>query len=227
MDNNNLNEELKENIGTVTEEVTENIENAVEEVKADAEAVIEETVADAETSVEEIKEETEVKAEEVKAEVENAVEEVKEAEAVVEEVKEEAEFKVEEFTVEATDKAEENVASEVTAQETTAYDMGMDGYKYTVSDTDYEEEKLVEDKKGMLILALIFGIASVVCCVIPVVPFLFALAGLILSIIGKKKTSKRGLATAAMVISIIGLGLGLIIGCIDLLALFAAILDNL
>lgn len=227
MDNNNLNEELKENIETVTEEVTENIENAVEEVKADTEAVIEETVADAETSVEEIKEETEVKAEEVKAEVENAVEKEKEAEAVVEEVKEEAEFKVEEFTVEATDKAEENVASEVTAQETTAYDMGMDGYKYTVSDTDYEEEKLVEDKKGMLILALIFGIVSVVCCVVPVVPFLLALAGLILSIIGRKKTSKRGLATTAMVISIIGLGLSLIMGCIDLLVLFAAILDNL
>ena len=62
------------------------------------------------------------------------------------------------------------------------------------------------EQKGMAIASLVLGILSVVCC-----GWLLGLLGIIFSVQGKKKApSMKGMCTAGMVLSIIGLVFGLI-----------------
>ncbi len=81
-------------------------------------------------------------------------------------------------------------------------------------------EEVVTEKKGLSVVGLIFGIVSLLCCWFPGLNFIFALVGLILSIIGKKKVSKKTMGTVGMILSIIGIVLALLVG---LLAIVGAI----
>lgn len=59
-----------------------------------------------------------------------------------------------------------------------------------------------QEQKGTAIASLVLGILSIVCCGIP----LFSILGIVFSIQAKKKCpSAQGMATAGMILSIIGL----------------------
>lgn len=75
------------------------------------------------------------------------------------------------------------------------------GYNYSAG---YQKEN---QSDGMAVASLVLGILSIVCCM----PC--GIAGLILSIIYKNKVSneKRGLITAGMITSIVGVVLGIIL----------------
>ena len=65
--------------------------------------------------------------------------------------------------------------------------------------------------KVFAILGLVFGIIGLVLFWFGLVGIIIAAVGLVFSILGKKSTSKGGMATAGLVLSIIGLALGLTI----------------
>lgn len=80
----------------------------------------------------------------------------------------------------------------------------------------------MEGKTNVLgILGLIFGIISIPFFWLWYVGAPFGIAGLILSIIGKKNPNGRGLATTGMILSIIGLALFLIVYLIIMVLLAA------
>lgn len=62
--------------------------------------------------------------------------------------------------------------------------------------------------KVFAILGLVFGIIGLVLFWMGLVGIIIAAAGLVFSILGKKSTTKGGLATGGLVCSIIGLALG-------------------
>ena len=65
------------------------------------------------------------------------------------------------------------------------------------------------------VISLILGILSIICCCFGLVSVLFAVAGIILAIVGNKK-QKHGVGTGGLVCSIIGLVLSLIILAISI-----------
>lgn len=65
----------------------------------------------------------------------------------------------------------------------------------------------------MGVASLVFGIIGIVLCWIPVVNWLgilLCVAGIVLGALGRKNPAKKGVATAGLVCSIIGLVLGVI-----------------
>ncbi len=85
--------------------------------------------------------------------------------------------------------------------------------------------------KGQSIAGLILGVASLVLCWfgwVSIIALAAAIVGLVLSVIGGKKLKangqKSGIATAGLVISIIGVVLGGIFGSCSLCVLCAAAL---
>lgn len=62
--------------------------------------------------------------------------------------------------------------------------------------------------KVFAILGLVFGIVGLVFFWFNFGGFLMSATGLVFSILGKKSVSKKGMATAGLVLSIIGLALG-------------------
>lgn len=64
--------------------------------------------------------------------------------------------------------------------------------------------------KVFAILGLVFSIVGLVFFWVSFGGFWFSAAGLVFAILGKKSVSKKGMATAALVLSIVGLALGVI-----------------
>lgn len=62
--------------------------------------------------------------------------------------------------------------------------------------------------KVFAILGLVFGIVGLVFFWVSFGGFWFSATGLVFSILGKKSVSKKGMATAGLVLSIVGLALG-------------------
>lgn len=77
------------------------------------------------------------------------------------------------------------------------------------------------------IIGMVLGILSLVLIFVPVVGILFAVAGLICSLIGRKRPGNRGMATAGLICSIITLSLfvlGIILGILIGASFLAAFL---
>ena len=92
-----------------------------------------------------------------------------------------------------------------------SYQSQPTGYAPAAAPVQAKQAPKVGDasKNWAAVLGMILGILSLVlCCVIYVAP-IFALAGLIFSIMGKK-SQKKGMAVAGMITSILGLVVGII-----------------
>ncbi len=64
---------------------------------------------------------------------------------------------------------------------------------------------------GIAVAGLVLGIVSIVFFWIPVFDVLLSIVGLVLSLLGRRSLSRRGMALAGLICSIIGLVLALII----------------
>lgn len=58
---------------------------------------------------------------------------------------------------------------------------------------------------GMSIAGLIIGVLSVLCCGLPCVNSVMAMVGLVISLIGKKKSDMVALSTWAIVMNVVGM----------------------
>lgn len=87
----------------------------------------------------------------------------------------------------------------------------VENTEYTFTEPEYETSEAIPDKKGLSVTGLVLGIVSLLCCWLPMANGIFAIVGLILSIIGKKKTSKKALATWALILNIVGIVLAVIV----------------
>lgn len=91
---------------------------------------------------------------------------------------------------------------------------------------DYEEPAVSDEKNPMAVVALILGICSVtICCAAPCFGFIVAIAGLIFSIIAKKKGGKKTLSTIGLITSIAGLVFGLINNIVWIILIVAPMFD--
>jgi len=83
----------------------------------------------------------------------------------------------------------------------------------TVTETVAPVVEEVPEKKtdALAVISLVTGIISLLLmCCYPYVGIFFAIAGIILAIVSKKKNGKSGLATAGLICSIIGVVLSVI-----------------
>lgn len=58
---------------------------------------------------------------------------------------------------------------------------------------------------GLAIAGLILGIISVLSCFIPIFGAVVAIPGIVLSVLGRRSVSRKGIATAGLVLSIISI----------------------
>lgn len=84
----------------------------------------------------------------------------------------------------------------------------------------------------MAVASLVLGIVSIVFSLIPGLPWVGAIAGLvgiILGALGRKDAEKKGMATAGLVCSIIGTVLSIIfyIACVACVTGLGSIIENL
>lgn len=105
--------------------------------------------------------------------------------------------------------------------------MDSNNVTYEYTEPAYEENAAA-DKNGMVIVSLICGIASLLCCPTYCIPFICGVCAIIFSIIGKKKTtSKKGLGTIGMILGIVGIVLGtiasILVGIFGLPVLFESL----
>ncbi|MBP5494242.1 MAG: hypothetical protein J6X97_04035 [Lachnospiraceae bacterium] len=91
---------------------------------------------------------------------------------------------------------------------------------------DAEEAVAEGGSKGLSIAGLIIGIASLLCCAFPCLNCVLGIAGLIISIIAKKKKA-AGPATGGLITSIIGLVAAFIVIVVWLIILIVNIAKSM
>ena len=67
----------------------------------------------------------------------------------------------------------------------------------------------LQEKKGMAVASLVLGILGVLCCCIPALGPVLSIIGVVLGIISIRKMTNKGLAIAGLVVSSIGVLMGL------------------
>lgn len=65
-------------------------------------------------------------------------------------------------------------------------------------------------RSGFAIAGLILGIVSIISAIFPICGLPFALAGIVVSVLGRRSISRRTLATIGLVLSIIGIVLSML-----------------
>lgn len=86
----------------------------------------------------------------------------------------------------------------------------------------YQEPQNNDENRGLAIASMVLGIVSLVtCCCSAYIGLVFAIIGLVLGILYKKKGGSDGMATAGIVCSIISIVLAVIV--IILSVLFGAV----
>ena len=89
------------------------------------------------------------------------------------------------------------------------------------------KEKVVENKSKIWgIIALILGIFALILCWVPFLGLLLGIAGLIISIVGIKKQSAKGIAIAGLVLSILALIVAIISSLISGTIIYLLISGN-
>lgn len=74
-----------------------------------------------------------------------------------------------------------------------------------------KKEEKSYGSKAWKIISFILGLIAILTCLIPVVGMLIAIPGIIISIVAIKKSEKKGLASAALVLNIIAFFIGLFV----------------
>lgn len=103
--------------------------------------------------------------------------------------------------------------------------MDSNNVTYEYTEAEYEENA-IEDKNAMVIVSLICGILSVLCCPTYCLPLICGVLAIVFSIIGKKKTSsKKALGTIGMILGIAGILIGTIASIVVTLVWILPMLD--
>lgn len=107
-----------------------------------------------------------------------------------------------------------------------------EAYEYSYDEN--AEAEISEGGNGLGIACIILGGLSVLCCIVPGLPTVLGIVGLILAINARKKCSNKTLGLIGLIVSIVGIVIslgsliaGLVIGGGSLFGFIMALLENM
>ena len=107
-----------------------------------------------------------------------------------------------------------------------------EAYEYSYDEN--AEAEISEGGNGLGIACIILGGLSVLCCIVPGLPTVLGIVGLILAINARKKCSNKTLGLIGLIVSIVGIVISLgsliawvVIGGGSFLSVIMALLENM